>query len=102
MTTLTHTRQEGKRLCVQFDQDADLSYLDQPEFADTNREDIVSYYVVAERECESCGHWNVVDSLGGCEFMEADHPDMTGRYDTRESLPEDAQWLWDSVDWDAS
>ena len=61
------------RARIIYDYDADLSYLEQPEFAGTDPDDIESLAVVAEALCPCCGRWEGLSaSLWGIDVMQDD------------------------------
>lgn len=89
-----------RRFQVVYDEDPDLSYLEQwdtPEKYKGNEmldptigevipfEEYIQTYgnpdkhvvlmMIAEEKCESCGEWSVTDTLGGIDFMEWCVPD---------------------------
>lgn len=66
------------RYVLTYDDQPDLSYLDQTDehgqpLFDLDPNDVVSYVAQYEKRCECCGHWNVDESgigvLGGCDVV---------------------------------
>jgi hypothetical protein len=77
----------GRRWVVEYEPDPDLSYLDQPEFADCDPADYVSVWMRLETRCECCGTWQTAESLGGIDFLETSSEWTTGTFDSIDELP---------------
>jgi hypothetical protein len=77
----------GLKLRVKWDYDelADLSYLDQECFADVDPSKVVSLVLAIEQQCSDCGSWHVVQCLGGVDFADHD-PYFTGIASVSEAI----------------
>lgn len=67
-----------------YDDDADLSYLDQDEFSDIDKNKVTSLFLVMRRQCGECRSMEIVDSLGGIDFI--DDKWETGTMDAKRAL----------------
>lgn len=84
---------QGIRLRLQWSYDPypDLSYLEQveedgsPMFPDVDPNSVVSLQALLEKFCPECEQWDVVDSLGGVDFIDSDYFDV-GTYAIGEAM----------------
>lgn len=61
---------DATRIRIERDLDADLNYLEQGEFSDTDPTTIVSYGLVVEEHCSWCDSWNDTDAIWGCDVID--------------------------------
>lgn len=104
------------RVVVELDPFPDLSYLPQSQeqydrdghyevdgrdvdwseylttYGDVDRYDV--YVVTLQKGCDSCGQWESVDSVGGCDVY--DEPDFVGVYGSLGEMPEGIRWAAES------
>lgn len=91
----TRPAERSVRIRIEFDDDADLSYLDQAEFADVDPASITSWGVIVETACGCCDTWSVVDSVWGCDLESS--TDWTGAYAVAE-VPEPLRFALEHFD----
>jgi hypothetical protein len=73
---------------IDYDQDADFSWLQQSEFANENPADHVALYVALFD-----ANGTVIDSLSNIDFLEAEDNWTTGRFNTVEEIPARCEYL---------
>ena len=75
-------------ITIDYDQDADFSWLDQDEFKDENPADHIALEVALYDE-----EGKLVDSLSGIDFLEAGDDWVTGKFHDFADIPEQCDYL---------
>ena len=73
---------------VRYDDNPDMSWLDQPEFADEDRNDHVALAMLLHKECGECGEWRVVAGLWSIDMLESKSEEWEiGTWDEIDAMP---------------